>query len=91
MIGKLLGHTYVQTTARYAHLANESDELSECGSTMNSRRPGLVTARAPEQREVGNTDPGARTSNTTPLAGDTKEASSTNPSQSLRHPVRTTL
>ena len=23
MIGKLLGHTQVQTTARYAHLANE--------------------------------------------------------------------
>ena len=24
MIGKLLGHTKVQTTARYAHLANDS-------------------------------------------------------------------
>ena len=24
MIGKLLGHTQVQTTARYAHLANDS-------------------------------------------------------------------
>ena len=23
MIGKLLGHTQVQTTARYAHLAND--------------------------------------------------------------------
>ena len=28
MIGKLLGHTQVQTTARYAHLANESVKTS---------------------------------------------------------------
>ena len=28
MIGKLLGHTQVQTTARYAHLANESVKAS---------------------------------------------------------------
>ena len=28
MIGKLLGHTQVQTTARYAHLANESIKAS---------------------------------------------------------------
>ena len=28
MIGKLLGHTQVQTTARYAHLANESVRAS---------------------------------------------------------------
>ena len=28
MIGKLLGHTQVQTTARYAHLANESVKVS---------------------------------------------------------------
>ena len=28
MIGKLLGHTQVQTTARYAHLNNESVKAS---------------------------------------------------------------
>ena len=28
MIGKLLGHTQVQTTARYAHLANDSVKVS---------------------------------------------------------------
>ena len=28
MIGKLLGHSQVQTTARYAHLANESVKAS---------------------------------------------------------------
>ena len=28
MIGNLLGHTQVQTTARYAHLANESVKAS---------------------------------------------------------------
>ena len=28
MIGKLLGHTQVQTTARYAHLANDSVKAS---------------------------------------------------------------
>ena len=28
MIEKLLGHTQVQTTARYAHLANESVKAS---------------------------------------------------------------
>ena len=28
MIGKLLGHTQVQTTARYAHLPNESVKAS---------------------------------------------------------------
>ena len=28
MIGKLLGHTKVQTTAQYAHLVNESVKVS---------------------------------------------------------------
>ena len=28
MIGKLLGHTQVQTTARYAHLASDSVKAS---------------------------------------------------------------
>ena len=33
MIGKLLGHTQVQTTARYAHLARDTV------------KPGLLTRR----------------------------------------------
>jgi site-specific recombinase XerD len=28
MIGKLLGHTQVQTTARYAHLANDPIKMA---------------------------------------------------------------
>ena len=28
MIGKLLGHTKIQTTARYAHLARDSIKIS---------------------------------------------------------------
>ena len=64
------------------------EELSECGSATNSRCPGLVTARSPDKREADTTDPGARPSNTAPLAGDTKEACRTNPSQSLLHPLR---
>ena len=31
MIGKLLGHTQLQTTARYAHLANASVKASGLG------------------------------------------------------------
>ena len=42
MIGKLLGHTQVQTTARYAHLAADpvkqaADKIAEClaGALLN--------------------------------------------------------
>ena len=35
MIGKLLGHTQVQTTARYAHLAN--DPVKSAASRIASR------------------------------------------------------
>ena len=35
MIGKLLGHTQVQTTARYAHLAN--DPLKAAANRIASR------------------------------------------------------
>ena len=41
MIRKLLGHTQVQTTARYAHLANESVKAS--GSRVGSYGQKLVT------------------------------------------------
>ena len=40
--------------------------VSERGSTTNSRRLGLVTARPPEQREADTTDLGARTPTTAP-------------------------
>ena len=45
MIGKLLGHAQVQTTARYAHLANESVKASRSrvgdsiGSSIASDNP----------------------------------------------------
>ena len=35
MIGKLLGHTQVQTTARYAHLAN--DPVKSAANRISSR------------------------------------------------------
>ena len=35
MIGKLLGHTQVQTTARYAHLAN--DPVKSAANRIASR------------------------------------------------------
>jgi hypothetical protein len=35
MIGKLLGHTQVQTTARYAHLA--SDPLKQAATKISDR------------------------------------------------------
>ena len=43
MIGKLLGHTQVQTTAHYAHLA--TDPVEECGRQRVKRAPpgdGLI-------------------------------------------------
>ena len=38
MIGKLLGHTHVQTTARYAHLARDSlrASASRVGDSIES-------------------------------------------------------
>ena len=44
MIGKLLGHTQVQTTARYAHLANESVKAS--GSRVGDSIGLHVVSRA---------------------------------------------
>ena len=35
MIGKLLGHTQVQTTARYAHLARDSIQTAAARITGN--------------------------------------------------------
>ena len=45
MIGKLLGHTQVQTTARYAHLANESVKAS--GSRVGDSIGAHITPLEP--------------------------------------------
>ena len=42
MIGKLLGHTKVQTTARYAHLANDSVKGRRKPHRQQNRRSGGV-------------------------------------------------
>jgi integrase len=58
MIGKLLGHTQVQTTARYAHLANDpvktaggkvSDMIGAAmfGKVKNPKRPAKTNKRGP--------------------------------------------
>ena len=45
MVGKLLGHTQVQTTARYAHLANEF--INTSGSRVaNSIGTDILTIRS---------------------------------------------
>ena len=48
MIGKLLGHRQVQTTARYAHLARESVKTSAArvaeSIAADMERPGTVSA-----------------------------------------------
>lgn len=50
MIGKLLGHSQIQTTARYAHLANDpiksaadriADGISVSAGSAEAVRPGL--------------------------------------------------
>ena len=52
MIGKLLGHTQVQTTARYAHLA--SDPVKQAATKISDRLAlalfSSVTTRAPRNR-----------------------------------------
>ncbi len=40
MIGKLLGHTQVQSTARYAHLAN--DPVKSAANCIASRIDGIA-------------------------------------------------
>jgi hypothetical protein len=45
MIGKLLGHTQVQTTARYAHLAADLIKIAAdqvAGSIMAAMNPTMV-------------------------------------------------
>ena len=48
MIGKLLGHTQVQTTARYAHLANDSVKAS--GSRIGDSIGAALAAAEPVER-----------------------------------------
>ena len=54
MIGKLLGHTQVQTTARYAHLA--SDPMKKAANKISDRLAsalfgGLTTSEHPAEQE----------------------------------------
>jgi integrase len=43
MIGKLLGHSQAQTTARYAHLA--ADPMHEAADLIGERLSGLLAGR----------------------------------------------
>ena len=57
MIGKLLGHTQVQTTARYAHLA--SDPMKKAANKISDRLAsalfgGLTTSEHPAEQERPN-------------------------------------
>src|ERR1700730_15837022 len=47
MIGKLLGHTHVQTTARYAHLA--VDPVKSAADSVSSAIAALLQASPPER------------------------------------------
>jgi hypothetical protein len=46
MIGKLLGHTQVQTTARYAHLA--ADPVKAAAERVSSNIAALINGRTGE-------------------------------------------
>ncbi len=50
MIGKLLGHTQVQTTARYAHLANDPVKAA---ATRVSDTIGAAVAGHKKKRPAG--------------------------------------
>ena len=54
MIGKLLGHTQIQTTARYAHLARDSIRVSA------ARVAARVAASIGEDILPGTTETAAR-------------------------------
>ena len=51
VIGKLLGHTQVQTTARFAHSANETIKAS--GSRVGDSIGAHIAPLEPEQAVVG--------------------------------------
>ena len=55
MIGKLLGHTQVQTTARYAHLARDSIQ-SAASRITGSIGGNLMGGDRPEQAGIANDD-----------------------------------
>ena len=50
MIGKLLGHTQVQTTARYAHLAN--DPIKSAADRIAERISGSANGKCKERPKV---------------------------------------
>ena len=55
MIGKLLGHTQVQTTSRYAHLARDSGGSSSPGSA-NGQGSGIWRSASWCRKERGRTE-----------------------------------
>jgi hypothetical protein len=50
MIGKLLGHTQVQTTARYAHLAN--DPVKTAAGRVSDMIGAAMLANGKKQRQT---------------------------------------
>ena len=57
MIGKLLGHTQVQTTARYAHLAADPiKRATDDVSASLKRALGLKTRPGARLRRVANAE-----------------------------------
>ena len=52
MIGKLLGHTQVQTTARYAHLARDTVKASAAriGDSIDGDLKAVDIVRRPDSR-----------------------------------------
>ena len=53
MIGKLLGHSKIQTTARYAHLARDSVKRSAARVTVSIGADILLERSAPGWRLSG--------------------------------------
>jgi len=57
MIGKLLGHSQVQTTARYAHLANDpiksaAERISGTANGNGKERSEVLSAIPPDDQRV---------------------------------------
>jgi len=61
MIGKLLGHTPVQTTARYAHLA--SDPIKQAATKISDRLASALFGAVDEPNAV-------KTNHSRPIIGN---------------------